>query len=640
MESETEINTLKITNIVGNEVKLDKSSEFKVTAPSGGSSKVNIPFDDDDVVTLNVGGIRHETRISTLMKKPETRLYAVGETAKASGQREFYFDRNPQIFPCILNYYRIGKLHIPTDVCGPAAKAELDYWELEDKDIQECCWVNYISYEETMEMLERFQADESDKLKPVYVPPGSSFYAKAQPKIWRALQDPYSSKPAMMFAVLSLIIVLVSITVFVIETLPTFQSVFVHASHSSRNITSNDLRNEMNIFSDISPNDVLLIIDNSCNLFFFMEFIIKLVASPNKRKFFKSPLIVIELLCLIPYYIGVLTVMTHPDPISLFTLIRVLFATRVLRIFRIFVLMKHFLALKILMFTIRASTKELFLLLIVLIIGVVIFACLEYYMELFSGTTSEFDNIPIAFWWALITMTTVGYGDVKPTTELGYLVGGFCAISGVLVIALSVPAIVNNFTLYYTHAQSREKLKLRKKKFEQNEKWQRLKAGVRSKIKSGALNGILSEMKKTNSVNAHSKVSLLKLDGCQRSFTKNVTINSIPNTARDIIMEDISDTTQEQTENAEENSEQETHIGNGTVSHIVQENGTISNNIGSHAQRTKSKTLAFKFFSGGFRAPGFLRNGIVGKQGSSLLLSSRIRRSSRVSQLEKKPWHP
>lgn len=197
MESKIENQKLKITDIVGNVVKSDQSSAFKVTAPSGSSSEVNVPLDDDDVVTLNVGGIRHETRISTLLKKPETRLYAVGETAKASGRKEFYFDRNPQIFPCILNYYRIGKLHIPTDVCGPAAKAELDYWELEDKDIQECCWVNYISYEDTMEMLERFQADERDKLQPVYVPPEASIYAKAQPKIWRALQDPYSSKPAM-----------------------------------------------------------------------------------------------------------------------------------------------------------------------------------------------------------------------------------------------------------------------------------------------------------------------------------------------------------------------------------------------------------------------------------------------------------
>ncbi|KAK3577886.1 hypothetical protein CHS0354_014559 [Potamilus streckersoni] len=453
-----------------------------------------------DIVTLNVGGVRHETKLSTLQKWPNTRLHSIADTAKASGKREFYFDRNPQIFVHILNYYRIGKLHIPSDICGPMAKAEIDYWGLDDKKIEQCCWVNYISYEDTMSMLQKFEMDEEARCKPAYIDDHGSFWARTRPKLWKAFLDPYTSKKAMIYAILSLIVVLVSITVFVMETLPGFWSVTEHSRSGSRNITSQDLREELEIFTDISPRDILLIIDNACNIFFFMEFIVKFIASPNRLKFFRSPSTFIEILALVPYYIGIMIVMLHPDPIVIFDFIRVLFATRVLRIFRIFVLVKHFLALKILMYTISASTKELLLLLMVFLIGVIIFSCIEYYMEMFSGIDTDIEHIPAAFWWAVVTMTTVGYGDIVPKSVLGRIVGACCAVSGVLVIALSVPVIVNNFTIYYLHAQARDKLRKKKKISEQAHKWNRLKQGIKENLTKKGIFGTLKRTHNSNSV--------------------------------------------------------------------------------------------------------------------------------------------
>ena len=66
--------------------------------------------------------------------------------------------------------------------------------------------------------------------------------------------------------------------------------------------------------------------------------------------------------------------------------------------------------------------------------------------------------IPVGLWWAIVTMTTIGYGDMSPKTYLGMFVGSLCALTGVLTIALPVPVIVSNFALFYSHTQARAKL--------------------------------------------------------------------------------------------------------------------------------------------------------------------------------------
>jgi len=64
----------------------------------------------------------------------------------------------------------------------------------------------------------------------------------------------------------------------------------------------------------------------------------------------------------------------------------------------------------------------------------------------------------VGLWWAIVTMTTVGYGDMTPKTYVGMFVGSLCALTGVLTIALPVPVIVSNFALFYSHTQARAKL--------------------------------------------------------------------------------------------------------------------------------------------------------------------------------------
>jgi potassium voltage-gated channel Shaw-related subfamily C protein len=126
---------------------------------------------------------------------------------------------------------------------------------------------------------------------------------------------------------------------------------------------------------------------------------------------------------------------------------------------RLFKLTRHSSGLKILVQTFRASAKELTLLVFFLVLGIVIFASLVYYAErIQTNPDNDFNSIPLGLWWALVTMTTVGYGDMAPKTYIGMFVGALCALAGVLTIALPVPVIVSNFAMYYSHTQARAKL--------------------------------------------------------------------------------------------------------------------------------------------------------------------------------------
>ncbi len=124
--------------------------------------------DADNRVILNIGGIRHETckhknfslliddvffflsRVdkATLKKIPATRLSRLTEALSNydSVLNEFYFDRHPGVFGQILNYYRTGKLHYPTDVCGPLFETELEYWGLDANQVEPCCWMTYTTH--------------------------------------------------------------------------------------------------------------------------------------------------------------------------------------------------------------------------------------------------------------------------------------------------------------------------------------------------------------------------------------------------------------------------------------------------------------------------------------------------------------
>lgn len=190
-------------------------------------------------------------------------------------------------------------------------------------------------------------------------------------------------------------------------------------------------------------------IDISCMCWFTIEFAIRLLVCPDRRSFIKSFSNWIDFLSIIPSYLKLILVKDswHVNLVII----------RLLRLFRFF---KLSYGLQVLLHTLKASFYELTLLLLILLIPIVIFSSLVHTIEtnLSTDTSTKFISIPATFWWCLITMTSVGYGDMVPETWAGKIIGSMCAICGVLIVALPISVIGSNFSLYYAHVRARLKL--------------------------------------------------------------------------------------------------------------------------------------------------------------------------------------
>lgn len=200
------------------------------------------------------------------------------------------------------------------------------------------------------------------------------------------------------------------------------------------------------------PHEAFFYIECASNAWFTFEIIIRLIVAPNKLDFLKAPVNIIDIVATLSFYLDFMLtkLKQESDMLEFFSIIRIM---------RLCKLTRHSAGLKILLHTFKASAKELILLIFFLVLGIVVFAALIFYAERIQyNPDNDFESIPVGLWWAIVTMTTVGYGDMAPKTYAGMFVGALCALAGVLCIALPVPVIVSNFALFYSHTQARSKL--------------------------------------------------------------------------------------------------------------------------------------------------------------------------------------
>ncbi|XP_003261293.1 potassium voltage-gated channel subfamily D member 2 [Nomascus leucogenys] len=388
----------------------------------------------DALIVLNVSGTRFQTWQDTLERYPDTLL--------GSSERDFFyhpetqqyfFDRDPDIFRHILNFYRTGKLHYPRHECISAYDEELAFFGLIPEIIGDCCYEEY--KDRRRENAERLQDDaDTDTAGESALPTMT-----ARQRVWRAFENPHTSTMALVFYYVTGFFIAVSVIANVVETVP--------CGSSPGHIKELPCGERYAV--------AFFCLDTACVMIFTVEYLLRLAAAPSRYRFVRSVMSIIDVVAILPYYIGL--VMTDNEDVS-----GAFVTLRVFRVFRIFKFSRHSQGLRILGYTLKSCASELGFLLFSLTMAIIIFATVMFYAEK-GSSASKFTSIPAAFWYTIVTMTTLGYGDMVPKTIAGKIFGSICSLSGVLVIALPVPVIVSNFSRIYHQNQRADKRRAQKK---------------------------------------------------------------------------------------------------------------------------------------------------------------------------------
>ncbi|XP_035673135.1 potassium voltage-gated channel subfamily A member 2-like [Branchiostoma floridae] len=358
-------------------------------------------------VIINVSGLRIETQLDTLNRYPNTLLGNKEKRRKYYDpvKREYFFDRHRPSAEAILSFYQThGTLTRPFEVPLDVFTDELKFFEIDPESIAE------------IRAHEGFVKGKVRKIP----------QNKTQRSVWEMTDgSPEEFFKAKVFSYLCMFFTLLSTGAVCAETNPYLSNV----------LTAEQTRFKNPFF----------VIEALSAAFFAIEVSLRLFSSPDVLHYVRTKLGILDLFSVVPVVVNAVVLSQVQD---VATAARVLRYMRVIRSLRVFKLSRYSRGLRIIGQALANSSGDIAMLLFFMAILIVLFAAGMYFVEVNVPGTA-YTSIPDGFWWALVTMVTLGYGDMYPTTGLGKFIGSLLALAGILTISLPVPIIVTRFDAIY-----------------------------------------------------------------------------------------------------------------------------------------------------------------------------------------------
>ena len=177
---------------------------------------------------------------------------------------------------------------------------------------------------------------------------------------------------------------------------------------------------------DSKYHHIFVVTEWTLTIIFTVEYFLRIYSVYKPVKYIFSFFGIIDLLAILPTYLSLIFTGTQ--------YLIVIRSLRLLRMFRIFKMGNHVKQGKIITNSLKASIPKITVFLYFVVLAVIVFGSIMYIVE--GQYNKNFDNIPRSIYWAIVTLTTVGYGDIAPVTPLGQFLASLVMILGYAVIAV------------------------------------------------------------------------------------------------------------------------------------------------------------------------------------------------------------